>query len=76
MVTEIILNGWFYMSRRLKRHRCLSDLFVQGCATVAYQQTWDNMMSTESDSESDSAGLGGQVPQLAAKKKNTCVPVQ
>ena len=60
----------------LKCRRCLSDLFVQGCTRVAYQQTWDNMTSTESDSESDSAGLGGLAPQPVAKKKNTCVPVE
>ena len=30
-------------------------------------------MLTESDSESDSAGSGGQAPQPAAKKKESCV---
>lgn len=49
-----------------------SDLFVRGRARAPYNRTWDDMMSTKSDSESDSAGSGRQALQPAAKKKKSC----
>ena len=57
-----------------KRHS--SDLFVRGHARAPYKRTWEDMMSTdrESDSESEIAVSGGHEPQPAAKKdKELCL---
>ena len=50
------------------------DLFVQGHARAPYKWTWEDMMSTdcESDSESEIAVSGGHAPQPAAKKIKSC----
>ena len=61
-------------SRVAKPKRRSSDLFVRGHARAPYKRTWEDMMSTdrESDSESEIAVSGGHEPQPAAKKIESC----
>ena len=54
------------------RPKCRSsDLFVQGHARVPYKRTWEDMMSTDRESDSVSE-IAVSAPQPAEKKIKSC----